>query len=149
MNLPEKGATDMPQQTDPMPKHVTSRSIALTATIVGNSVKIGGDGSASLPKNSGAHRFEFSIASPPGISVKFTSLDREDDCSICPPAAGANSKQIVGVKIGKDGDTASFTNNNNNEAPMDVCYQWHFSCSDPAKTVEPFDPVIKNGGRIT
>jgi hypothetical protein len=139
----------MPQQTDPMPTQVTARTIALTATIIGNSVKISGDGSASLPKNSGAHRFEFTIASPPGMAVKFASLDCEDDRPTCPPKAGDNSKQIVGVKIGKDGDTASFTNNNNNRAPMDVCYQWHFSCSDPTKTVEPFDPVIKNGGRIT
>ena len=50
------------------------------------------------------------------------------------------------MKIGKDGDTASFTNNNNNKDPMDVAYQWKFTCSDPELEVQPFDPIINNGG---
>jgi hypothetical protein len=134
------------QTLDQHQNSVTQRSIPLTATVVGNKVVISGQGGADLPRNSGAHRFDFTIASPPGMTVKFASLDTEDNRSICPPSSGDDSQQIVGVTIGPDGDKASFTNNNNNKDPMDVCYQWHFSCSDGSKTVEPFDPVIKNGG---
>jgi hypothetical protein len=126
--------------------HANSRTVPLTATVVGGAVVISGDGSASLPRDSGAHRFDFSVASPPGLTVQFASLDTQDECSTCPPAPGDNSKQIVGTKIGKDGDTASFTNNNNNKDPMDVAYQWHFTCSDPSLQVQPFDPIINNGG---
>lgn len=124
--------------------HVSKHSVPLTATVAGNTVRISGSGGASLPKNSGAHRFNFTLASPPGLTVEFESLDTQDDCSTCPPASGENSKQIVGVQIGSD--TASFTDNNNNKDPMDVSYQWNFSCNDPKLTVEPFDPIIKNGG---
>ena len=124
--------------------HMTGHSVPLSATLAGNKVTISGSGGASLPKNSGAHRFKFTLASPPGLTVEFESLDTQDDCSTCPPASGENSKQIVGVQIGSD--TASFTDNNNNKAPMDVSYQWNFSCNDPKLTVEPFDPIIKNGG---
>jgi hypothetical protein len=127
-------------------QNVTARSIPLTATVVGNKVRISGNGGAILPKDSGAHRFDFTIASPPGMTVQFVGLDTEDERSTCPPASGQNSAQIVGVRIAPDGESASFTNNTSNKQPMDVCYQWHFSCSDSSKTVEPFDPVIKNGG---
>ncbi len=61
---------------------------------------ISGNGGASLPKNSGAHHFDFTLASPAGLTVEFKSLDAQDDCSTCPPASGENSKQIVAVKIG-------------------------------------------------
>ena len=120
--------------------------IPLTATRTGNRVRISGNGGANLPKASGAHRFRFTVASPPGLIVDFSALDTEDNQSTCPPAPGENSTQIVGVTIGPQVGTASFTDNNNNSGPMDVCYQWHFTCNDPAVTVEPFDPIIRNGG---
>lgn len=123
---------------------VTSRSVPLTATVVGNKVRISGDGGADLSKDSGAHRFNFTLESPPGLTVEFDTLDTQDNCSTCPPASGENSKQIVAVKIGSD--TASFTDNNDNKVPMDVSYQWNFTCDDPQMKVEPFDPIIKNGG---
>jgi len=125
--------------------HVSTHSVPLTATVSGNTVTISGNGSANLAKNSGAHRFNFSLTSPAGLTVQFDSLDTQDDCSTCPPASGENSKQIVGVQIGSN--TASFTDSNNNkDGPMDVSYQWNFTCDDPTLQVEPFDPIIKNGG---
>lgn len=126
---------------------LTSRAVALTASISGNKITISGNGGADLPKNSGAHRFDFTLASPPGVTVEFASLDTQDNCSTCPPASGENSTQIVGVQIGKGGNSASFTDNNNNKGgPMDVSYQWNFTCDDPSIQVEAFDPIIKNGG---
>jgi hypothetical protein len=127
--------------------NVTDRTVPLTARVVGKKIQIDGNGSANLEKDSGAHRFNFTLAGPAGVTVQFASIDTQDDCSTCPPAAGKNSQQIVGVNIGKDGDTAAFTDNNNNKGgPMDVSYQWNFTCSDPTMQVEPFDPIIKNGG---
>jgi hypothetical protein len=126
--------------------NVTPHTIQLTATIDGNTIVVSGNGGASLPVNSGAHRFDFSLTSPPGVTVKFESLDTQDNCSTCPPAPGENSKQIVAVQIGPKGDTAAFTDNNSNQSAMDVSYQWNFSCSDPSLQVSPYDPIIKNGG---
>jgi len=138
----------MTRETSQSQEHVTPHTVELTATIVGNKVKVAGAGGATLPQDSGSHRFDFTIVSPPGVTVEFASLDREDNCSTCPPSAGDNSKQIVAVQCA--GDTASFTNKNNNyKDPIDVCYQWNFTCSDPKLKVEPFDPIIKNGGSST
>lgn len=137
----------MTQQASQREIHVTPRTIALRATVVGSTVKVSGDGAAELAEDSGAHRFDFTIESPPGLKVEFASLDTQDDCSTCPPAPGENSKQIVGVRISKG--AASFTNSNNNKKPMDVSYQWNFTCDDPSLTVESFDPIIKNGGTTT
>jgi hypothetical protein len=125
----------------------TGHTVPLTATVAGNKIKISGNGGADLKQNSGAHRFDFTLASPPGVAVQFASLDTEDNCSTCPPASGENSKQIVGVQIGSN--TASFTDNNNNKVAMDVSYQWNFTCNDSRYQVEPFDPIIKNGGTTT
>lgn len=127
--------------------YVTDHNVALTATLTGNKVQISGVGGADLKKDSGAHRFNFTLSSPPGVNVRFDSLDTEDDCSTCPPSSGENSKQIVGVQIGSS--TASFTDNNNNKTPMDVSYQWNFTCDDPKLNVGSFDPIIKNGGTTT
>jgi hypothetical protein len=127
-------------------KHVNAHTVELTATIDGNTVIISGDGGADLPKNSGAHHFDFTLSCPPGVTVSFESLDTQDNCSTCPPAQGENSKQIVAVQIGTNGDTASFTDNNGNKDVMDVSYQWNFTCSDPSLRVQPFDPIIRNGG---
>lgn len=138
----------MPQETFQTQRNVTARTVALTATKSGNRVTVSGNGGADLPQNSGAHRFNFTISSPPGLAVQFASLDTQDNCSTCPPASGENSQQIVGVQI--NGGTAAFTDNNNNQGgPMDVSYQWNFSCSDPDVDVESFDPIIKNGGTTT
>ena len=135
----------MQQETLQREINVSQHSVPLTATRVGNRVKISGDGGADLPKDSGAHRFNFTVSSPAGLTVQFQSLDTEDNCSTCPPSSGENSKQIVGVQI--NGNAAAFTDNNNNkDGPMDVSYQWNFSCSDPSVEVESFDPIIRNGG---
>jgi hypothetical protein len=123
--------------------------VPLTATVVGNTIRITGQGDADLTKDSGAHRFNFTITQPPGgPTVSFGSLDREDDCSTCPPKAGNNSQQIVGVQTfnNESPKRAFFTDNNNNSQPMDVSYQWNFTCDDKGMRVEPFDPIIRNGG---
>jgi hypothetical protein len=124
----------------------TEHDIQLTVNRTGKRVTIDGDGGATLPKASGAHRFKFTLADSTGLNVEFSSLDTEDNSSNCPPAAGENSQQIVGVTMGPQPRTASFTDNNNNSGPMDVSYQWNFTCNDPAVRVEPFDPIIRNGG---
>ena len=126
--------------------NVTPHTIQLTATIVGSEIVVSGDGGANLPANSGAHRFDFSLTSPAGVTVRFESLDTQDNCSTCPPASGENSKQIVAVHIGPNGDTAGFTDNNSNHNAMDVSYQWNFTCGDPSLQVQSFDPIIRNGG---
>ena len=126
----------------------TNHDIPLTATLAGSKVRISGNGARNLPRGSGAHRFNFTLADPTGLNVQFSHLDTEDNRSTCPPAAGENSLQIVGVTIGPRPGTASFTDNNNNQGPMDVSYQWNFTCDDPTKQVEPFDPTIKNGGSL-
>lgn len=126
---------------------MSDHTIDLTATAHGNTIKISGNGGAQLPKNSGSHRFKFTLSSPPGLVVRFASLDCEDNCSTCPPAQGDNSTQIRNVNIDPDGLGAKFTDANNNKGGnLDISYQWNFTCDDPTKTVEPFDPVIKNGG---
>jgi len=124
----------------------TDHDIPLTATLTGSTVKIDGNGAANLPKGSGAHRFRFTLNDQSGLNVRFSSLDTEDNRSTCPPASGENSGQIVGMNIGPNGDNASFTDNNNNQGRMDVSYQWNFICNDPTKRVDPFDPIIQNGG---
>lgn len=127
------------------PRDVTDRSVQLTATVAGDVVTVTGDGTAHLGKNSGSHKFKFSLSCPPGLTVTFASLDTQDNCSTCPPAPGENSQQIDRVRM--NGATAEFTNKNDNQnGPMDVSYQWNFSCTDPSKRVLPFDPVIRNGG---
>lgn len=118
--------------------------IQLTANRTGNRVTISGNGAANLPKASGAHVFQFDLVDPTGLNVAFSSLDAQDNISTCPPASGQNSNQIVGVAIGPQ--RASFTDNNSNRDPMDISYQWNFTCNDSAVQVEPFDPIIRNGG---
>lgn len=122
------------------------RDVILTANRAGNTVTVTGPGDADLPKASGAHRFRFTLNDTTGLNVEFSGLDTEDNKSTCPPASGQNSGQIVGVTMGPQPRTAAFTDNNNNRDPMDVAYQWHFTCNNPAVTVEPYDPIIRNGG---
>lgn len=123
-------------------------NIQLVANRTGNRVTISGAGGANLPKASGAHRFNFTLIdnTNPSLGVDFSSLDAEDNSSSCPPAPGENSQQIVGVTIGPQPRTAAFTDNNNNSGPMDISYQWNFTCNDPNVRVDPFDPIIRNGG---
>ena len=121
-------------------------NIQLTANRTGKRVSISGNGAANLPKATGAHRFRFTLVNSTGLDVEFSGLDTEDNSSTCPPASGQNSAQIVGVTTGPQPRTASFTDNNNNSVPMDISYQWNFTCNDPAVQVEPFDPIIRNGG---
>lgn len=122
------------------------QNIQLTANRTGNRVTINGNGARNLPKGSGAHNFQFTLVDTTGLNVEFASLDTEDNSSTCPPAPGQNSGQIVGVTMGPQPRSASFTDNNNNRDPMDVTYQWNFTCDDSAVRVDPFDPVIRNGG---
>lgn len=127
----------------------TQHNVPLTASLSGNTVTVTGNGSANLPKKSGAHRFDFTLSDSTGLNVKFDSLDTEDDCSTCPPASGQNSTQIDNVTMQNNGPNkrAGFIDKNDNKKEdMPVSYQWNFTCDDPGKTVEPFDPIIINGG---
>lgn len=72
----------------------TNHPIPLTATVTGSGVSINGNGAANLPRGSGAHRFNFTLADQTGLNVQFSSLDTEDNSSTCPPAPGENSLQI-------------------------------------------------------
>jgi hypothetical protein len=120
--------------------------IQLTANLQGQKVVISvtaGSADPSLPYNSGQHRFVFGLIDNTGLGVAFGSLDTQDNCSICPPNAGENSRQIVGVTI--NNNLSSFTDNNRGSA-MDVSYQWNFTCNDSSKLPITFDPIIKNGG---
>src|SRR5688572_29150812 len=121
-------------------------NIQLTANRTGNRVTVNGNGARNLSPGSGAHIFQFSLIDATGLNVDFSRLDTQDDSSTCPPASGQNSRQIVAINIGPQPRTASFTDNNNNRDPMDVSYQWHFTCNNSAVQVEPFDPIITNGG---
>lgn len=136
-----------------MPNSTTmaDQDVALTATRTGNRVRIAGPRSFNCPVDSRANRFNFTLADNTNLDVSFRSLDREDDCSTCPPASGNNSRQIVGVAMNNNQTPkkASFTDNNNNKAsdgPLDVSFQWNFTCNDSSVRVESYDPIITNGG---
>lgn len=127
-------------------------NVPLTATRSGNTIRVTGSGGASLAVDRPATRFNFTLTDNSQCNVKFASLLAVDDCSTCPPTSGGTSQQIVGVTMnnGATPKTAAFTDNNSNPAqngPMDVAYQWSFTCDCPGVTVQPFDPIISNGGR--
>lgn len=133
----------------------SNHDIVLSADRSGNIITItciGGNPGPSLKRGSPAHRFRFTLQDNTGLNVKFASLDTEDNCPNCPPPGGDNSTQIVGVQMHNNPPpprNAAFTDNNNNDSakgPMDVCYQWNFTCDDATVTVKPFDPIIRNGG---
>lgn len=130
-------ATTVAQQA----QNMTNHTIQLGTRVQGNRIFIDGNGGATLPKGSGAHRFNFILNDTTTFNVEFDTLDTEDDTT-CPPSSGENSDQIVGVVI--NSKDAHFTDNNSR--PVNVCYQWNFTCNDSSKTVEPFDPIIINGG---
>jgi hypothetical protein len=125
-------------------------SIPLTTSVHGNRISIVGNGDATLPQDQGATVFNFTLSDTSGGNVKFASLDTADNMTSCPTTGSGNqSRQIVGIVIGQDGLSARFTDNNSNLAsngPLNVSYQWNFTCS-ATFNVQPFDPVISNGGR--
>lgn len=126
-------------------------NVGLTANLSGNTISITGNGAAKLPKNSGAARFNFTLTDNTGANVQFASLDAADNSSSCPPPSGENSQQIVAVNMNNNASpkSAAFTDNNSNvnvNGPMNVSYQWNFSCNAPY-SVQSFDPIIENGGK--
>lgn len=101
-----------------------------------------------LPKDSKDHQFNFKLRDKTNKNVKFAALTAADDCSTCPPDTTKPNTQIHDVKINNTPgqSSAEFTDKNDNTTPMDVSYQWEFTC-DAGATVEPFDPIIANGGK--
>jgi hypothetical protein len=138
----------------PQPQH----SITLTTTVSGTTISISapaGNGGTSLPVDQAATRFNFTLQDSSGQNVQFSSLDTADGITTCPPTGSGNkSGQIVGITMNNNNNnhqpnTAGFTDNNNNPAtngPLDVSYQWNFTCNS-GYTVQPFDPIISNGGK--
>ena len=129
--------------------------IALTAKMNGtNKIDIvGPPGPFPLGVDTHAWRFNFTLNDTTGKGVRFTTLDAEDHCSSCPPTVTGNqSSLIVGVQVEPHDPTeAHFIDNNNNKAKdgvVNVSFQWHFACNDPAIThIDTYDPVVPNGGR--
>lgn len=104
-----------------------------------------------LPYNDGEYQFHFKLDDQTGKNVRFARLTSADDCSTCPPDPTKPNTQIHDVSP-PGRRTAKFKNRNDNKPPqpqpMDVSYQWEFTCDDSAMTVEPFDPIISNGGKV-
>jgi hypothetical protein len=128
-----------------------TRTVQLTAALVGGRVQITGAGGADLPKGSLNHRFEFVLDDQTGLNVRFKQvddgmLDVKDNSQACPPPAGMNTNQIVGVARMSD-VRAGFTDKNDNKnGPMPVSYQLNFECDDASKNPISYDPIIINGG---
>lgn len=125
--------------------------ITLTATVRDSAISVSGNGSANIPVNQGATRFNFTLIDNTGFNVQFASLDTADNSTACPPPPGENSRQISGVTMhnNQTPPTASFTDNNSNNAasgPLSISYAWNFSC-DAGMTVGQYDPIITNGGK--
>jgi hypothetical protein len=126
--------------------------IPLSTAVNGNTISIEGDGNATLAKDRGATSFKFTLTDTSGGQVQFASLDTADNITTCPPTGSGNkSSQIGGIGMNNNQSPAKahFTDNNSNLAsngPMNVSYQWNFTCS-ASFTVLPFDPMITNGGK--
>ena len=127
-------------------------NVALTADLSPSGILISGPpGPFSVGKDTGACRFDFTLTDNTGANVKFDSLDTADGIAGCPPTgSGDQSTQIGGVAKNNNVSpkTAGFTDNNSNNAkdgPMNVSFQWNFTCD--GATVEPYDPIISNGGK--
>lgn len=135
---------------DPSPQ---SHAIPLTTSVSGNVITISGNGDWTLNAGTPATEFRFTLNDTSGANVQFASLDTADNISSCPPTGSGNqSGQIVGITMNNNGPnkSAHFNDNNNNPSvngPMNVSYQWNFSC-DSTHTVQPFDPIISNGGKL-
>jgi hypothetical protein len=127
-------------------------NIQLTATLGSDDrIRVSGNGGRRLRRGSGAHVFTFTLRDDTKLGVEFLTpeeglLVAEDNTESCPPTTN-NSKQIVEVRR-PSARTASFRDKNDNDQPdMPISYALHFRCTgDPTKTVEPFDPIIINGG---
>ena len=127
--------------------------VPLTATLSGKNIKISGPTSFPLLNvNSGAWHFGFTLDDQTNKGVRFTTLDAIDGAKVCPASGTGNqSKLIVGDQVEPNDPTqARFTDNNNNDAKLgvvDVSFQWNFTCDDQSIKVEPYDPVVPNGGK--
>ena len=126
--------------------------IELTATLKGSVITVTGSGDVDIPEGQAATRFNFTLNDTTKKEVEFTTLDAEDNSTACPPPTGQNSSQIEGVQTHNNQTPrrAAFTDKNNNDpkqGDLKISYAWNFRCNDPAITVEPFDPIITNGGR--
>ena len=99
-----------------------------------------------LAPRSGEHHFRFTLDDKTNKNVQFASLTSADDSS-CPPDTTKPNTQIHSMRIGPGQSRAEFWDRNDNEGEMDVSYQWEFTCPD-GTTVQPFDPIIANGGKM-
>ena len=127
--------------------------IALGTSVSGNTITITGSRSpVPIPADQAATRFNFTLTDSSGANVQFSSLDTKDGVSTCPPTGSGNqSTQIHGITMNNNVSpkTAGFTDANSNlksNGVLNVSYQWNFTCNSPY-TVQPFDPVIQNGGK--
>ena len=142
------------QQAPPQSRQGSTKTIRLTAKLDNNGkVAIEADvpDETKLPKDSGAHRFEFELDDETGLNVRFRRvndgmLDVKDNSQSCPPPPGMDTNQIVGVARMSD-TRAGFTDKNDNKGEMAVCYQLNFECDDLAKHPIAYDPIIINGGQ--
>jgi len=136
---------------DPSPP---SHSIPLSTSVNGSVITISGNGDWTLHAGAPATEFQFSLTDTSGANVQFASLDAADNITTCPPTGSGNqSGQITGVTMNNNSPnkSARFNDNNNNPAvngPINVSYQWNFTC-DSTHTVQPFDPIISNGGKLS
>lgn len=131
-----------------------TNTIPLTTSVNGSVISINGDGNWTLNAGTPATEFQFSLTDTSGANVQFASLDTADNINSCPSTGSGNqSGQITGITMNNNGPnkSARFNDNNNNPAvngPMNVSYQWNFTC-DAGHTVQPFDPIISNGGKLS
>ena len=127
--------------------------VALTAKLNGKNIDISGPTSfPMLGVDTGAWHIDFTLDDQTGKGVVFTTLDAMDGSKACPASGTGNqSKLIVGEHVEpQDPKQAHFTDNNNNKAKdgvVDVSFQWNFTCDDSNITVQPYDPVVPNGGK--
>jgi hypothetical protein len=131
---------------DDPPKH----EVTLSTTVNGTVISISGNGGFSLPTGQAATHCKFALNDTSGANVQFSSLDTQDGIATCPPTGSGNqSGQIHGVTMNNNASprTAQFTDSNNNQGQLNVSYQWNFTCNAPY-TVQPFDPIISNGGKL-
>jgi hypothetical protein len=137
---------------DPPPPPQPQVDIALGTSVSGTTITITGDRSQrSIPAGQAATRFSFTLNDTSNQNVQFASLDTKDGITTCPPTGSGNqSTQINGITMNNNVGprTAGFTDANSNPASngaLNVSYQWNFTCN-PGYTVQPFDPIISNGG---
>lgn len=138
----------MKQQFHNGKKPVMVMLILTAETDADGNVQINGDKSKKrLEKGDPPTEFRFKLQNKtkPKQNVQFSGLDSQDSAP-CPPEPGLNSTQIPANRVIVGDTTASFTNLNSNNTPLEVSYQWKFRCADGQQPT--FDPIIENGGRI-